>query len=76
MYVKRTIEALSCNHCWKGKTMSITQTECVSVALGIQHALRTSHIVICDLPRSTISFHITSQMSRFSKKLLNTKSEF
>jgi hypothetical protein len=52
--------------------MSITQTESVSVALGTQHALRMSRIVICDLPRSTISFHIISQMSRFSKNLLKT----
>jgi len=40
--------------------MSIIQSECVSVALGIQHAMRMRHIVICDLPLSTIFFHIIS----------------
>jgi len=30
----------------------------VSVALGIQHAMRTRHIVIYGLPRSTVFFHI------------------
>jgi len=35
MYVKRNIEARSCNHIYSGKAMSITQTECVFVALGI-----------------------------------------
>ena len=33
---------------------------CVCAALGIQHAMRISHIVICALSRSTIFFHITS----------------
>ena len=31
--------------------------EYVFVALGIQHARRMRHIVICVLPRSTIFFH-------------------
>jgi len=56
--------------------MSITQTECVFVALGIQHAMHMRHIVIYDLPRSTIFFHNISikGMIFFKKnKLLNTK---
>jgi hypothetical protein len=38
MYVLRNIEVRSCNHCCSGKAISITYYECVSVALGIQHA--------------------------------------
>jgi len=33
---------------------------CVFVALGIQHAMRMRHIVICGLSESTIFSHIIS----------------
>jgi len=60
MYVKCNNEARSCNHCCSGKAMSITQVVCAFVALGIRHAMRMRHIIICGLPRSATFFHIIS----------------
>ena len=40
--------------------MSMTQTECVFVALGIQHAMFLRCIVLSGLYLSTIFFHIIS----------------
>ena len=40
MYVERNIEGRSCNHCCSGKAVGVTYSECVSVALGIQHGMR------------------------------------
>ena len=40
MYVKRNIEARSCNHWSNGEALSIPYYELVFVALGIQSAMR------------------------------------
>ena len=55
------------------KTVSITQTVCVFVALGIRHAMSMPHAVICGLPGSTI-FSTLSHES--SKTLMNIKCVF
>ena len=60
MCILRNTDARSCNLPCSEKAMSITYYECVSVALVIQHAMCTPHIVICGLPVSTISIHIIS----------------
>jgi hypothetical protein len=60
MFIHRDTEAVSCNHCGIGKAKIITYSECVFVALVIQHAMRMRHIINCGLPVSTILFIITS----------------
>jgi len=47
----RNNEAASCNHCSGKAKKSIKYSECVSAALGIQHAVRMHHIVFCRLSR-------------------------
>ena len=59
MHVKLNTETPLCNHSYSEKAMSVTYTEYVFLALGIQHAMRMRRVVICGLPRSTILFHIT-----------------
>jgi len=43
-------EARSFNHCFGGKAISITYSEYVFVASGIQHATHIRHILTCSLP--------------------------
>jgi tRNA A22 N-methylase len=56
---------------WKG--MSFTKPGCLFVALGIQHAMRMRHIVICGLSGPKI-FSILSHLQHdFREKVLNLK---
>jgi len=61
MYVQRKIVARSWNRCCCGKAISITYSECVFLALGMQHAMRMRRIVIYGLSCSTIFFHVNSK---------------
>ena len=57
---KHNIEVDLCNHCSCGKAISIGYSECVSVALDIQHAKCMHCTAICGLSFSVTFFHIIS----------------
>jgi hypothetical protein len=60
-------EALSRNHSCRGKAISITYSECVSVALVIQNAKRMRSIILSSVAYKALScfFHTISYAARF-----------
>jgi hypothetical protein len=59
MYVCH-IEVRSRDRFCRGKAVSITYSECVSVALIAKHVKRMRLIVICGLPCCAVFFYIIS----------------
>jgi hypothetical protein len=70
---KRKIEALSCNHCYCRKEMSIIYSECVSVALDIQHAKCMRRITSSSVACLVIQYFSTLSHTcyDFRKKKMN-----
>jgi len=46
MYIQRNIQALSQDHFYRGKAISIKCFECVSVALAFRHTKHICHIIL------------------------------
>ena len=68
---ERNIEARSRNHYCSGKAISITYSECVSVALVIQEANRMRRVMLlCGLSEFSIFFpHYFIKGTTFEKKV-------
>jgi hypothetical protein len=64
MYIQCNNEACLYNHCCNGKAVSITHSECVSIALEVQHA----PTVTCGLSVSTVFLHIITKNETFWEK--------
>jgi hypothetical protein len=68
--VQRNIEARSCNHCCCGKAVTVTYSECVTVALVIQHAKRMHHVIFSSVASLVLQHFSTLSHKRhdFRKK--------
>ena len=76
MYVRRNNEGRSRNHCCDGKTISITYSECVFVALLARKA-HAPYYIVCDLSGHAIILHVIFlKVTIFREALLNTKCVF
>ena len=76
---ERNIEARSRNHCCRRKAINITYSECLSVALFIQHAKHMHRIILsiaaCPaLPYFPTLFHKRHDFPK--KKFLKIKCSF
>ena len=73
IYEKRNLEARSCNHFCSEKAIGFTYSECMSVALGIQYAMRMRRIVIHSLPGCAIFFPHYLMKGTIKKKVTELK---
>jgi len=66
---KRNIEMYSLNHCFRGKATSISYSECVSVALNIQHSNSMHRVAICGLSGSITFSTLSHKWHDFRGKI-------
>ena len=73
MYVQRNIEVLPCSHYYSGKSINITYSECVFVALGTLHAMSLRHIFVWHVRLYSIFLPYLINDKNFLKKFIEHK---
>ena len=68
---KRKLRAHSRNHYCRREAISITYSECLSVALMMQHTMRMRRIILSSVAclALTVFSHIISKKARFSENV-------
>ena len=70
MHASSNNEALLRKHCYRAKTIRITYSECVSVALVTQHENRMHRVILSSVAARTVPYFSTlsKKTARFSKE--------
>jgi hypothetical protein len=66
--MKGNTEALSCNHCCRGQAINITYSECVFVALAIQHECACAVLLSVACPAVRYFSTLSHKRHDFRKK--------
>lgn len=72
-YISCNVKACLCNHCCNGKAISVTHSERVSIALGIQQAMCMHLLPSVVHPPLSYFCTLSKKNGTFSEKVMNHK---
>jgi len=59
IHIKQDTQCTVRNHCYRGRAVSITHSECLSVAVVIQYAKRMRLIILSSVAYLTVQYFFT-----------------